>query len=100
MSSKLKIEATKSYGAEITFVENPADRAEVCAQVAAETGATLIPPYDHENIILGQGTVMFEFQSQMKEEYDLKLDVVVIPVGGGGLLAGCSLACINSGTRV
>jgi threonine dehydratase len=43
---------------------------------------------------------MLEFQNQMKEKYDLKLDAVVIPVGGGGLLAGCSLACINSGTRV
>lgn len=72
----------------------------MCHQVAAKTGATLIPPYDHKDIILGQGTVMYEFQNQMKDEYELKLDAVIIPVGGGGLLAGCAVACMNSGTRV
>jgi threonine dehydratase len=60
----------------------------------------LIPPYDHQNIILGQGTVMYEFQNQMREDHNMKLDAVVIPVGGGGLLAGCAVACIGSGTRV
>lgn len=60
----------------------------------------MIPPYDHKDIILGQGTVMYEFLNQMKEEYKTKLDAVVIPVGGGGLLAGCAVACINSGTVV
>jgi threonine dehydratase len=96
----LKIDATRAYGAEIIFVENPADRAKVCARLAAETGATLIPPYDHENIILGQGTVMYEFQRQMKEDFHTALDAVVIPVGGGGLLAGCALACIETGIKV
>ena len=43
---------------------------------------------------------MYEFQQQMKEEYGMKLDAVVIPVGGGGLLGGCAVACIGSGTRV
>jgi len=81
-------------------VENPADRAKVCDQVAAQTGATVIPPYDHENIILGQGTVMYEFLHQMKDERNIKLDAVIVPVGGGGLLAGCALACIDSGTKV
>jgi threonine dehydratase len=73
----------------------------VCDQLAAKTGAVLIPPYDHKYIILGQGTVMYEFKNQMKEDYNLKLDAVVIPVGGGGgLLAGCAVACMNSGIRV
>ena len=92
--------ATKGYGAEITFVENPSDRAKVCAELVAESGATFIPPYDHENIILGQGTVLYEFRKQMNEEFQTGLDAVVIPVGGGGLLAGCSVACIGSGTKV
>jgi threonine dehydratase len=96
----LKIEATRSYGAEITFVQNPADRAMVCDQIAAKTGAAVIPPYDHRDIILGQGTVMYEFQMQMEEEYGRQLDAVIIPVGGGGLLAGCATACIGSGTRI
>lgn len=43
---------------------------------------------------------MYEFQNQMHEEYNKKLDAVIIPVGGGGLLAGCAIACIGSGTRV
>jgi threonine dehydratase len=43
---------------------------------------------------------MYEFQNQMKEEYNLKLDAVIIPVGGGGLLAGCAVSCMNSGIRV
>jgi len=72
----------------------------MCDEVAAKTGATIIPPYDFEDIILGQGTVMYEFQNQMKEEYGVKMDAVVIPVGGGGLLGGSAVACIGSGTRV
>jgi threonine dehydratase len=72
----------------------------VCNELSAKTGATLIPPYDHQDIILGQGTVMYEFLSQMRDKDDIKLDVVIIPVGGGGLLAGCAVACIGSGTRV
>jgi threonine dehydratase len=80
-------------------VENPADRAKVCEQVAERTGATIIPPYDHENIILGQGTAMLEFQGQMKER-GVKLDAAIIPVGGGGLLAGCAMACQGTGIRV
>ena len=99
-SSELKIEATKSYGAEITFVQNAADRLSKCTEIARNLGATLIPPFDHRNIILGQGTVMYEFLNQIKEEYQTKLDAVIIPVGGGGLLAGCSTACMNSGTVV
>lgn len=43
---------------------------------------------------------MYEFKHQMKEEYGMKLDAVVIPVGGGGLLGGCAVACIGSETRV
>lgn len=97
----MKVEATRSYGAEITFVQNPAERGSKCAEIAATLGATIIPPFDHRDIILGQGTVMYEFLNQMKEEYhQTKLDAVIIPVGGGGLLAGCATACINSGTLV
>jgi threonine dehydratase len=81
-------------------VQNPADRADKCNEIATKLGATMIPPYDHRDIILGQGTVMYEFLKQMKEDYHTKLDAVVIPVGGGGLLAGCAVACISSGTVV
>jgi len=82
-------------------VQNPAERANKCVEIATNLGATIIPPFDHKDIILGQGTVMYEFLNQMKEEYNqTKLDAVIIPVGGGGLLAGCATACIHSDTIV
>jgi threonine dehydratase len=96
----LKVAATKAYGAEVTFVENAKDRAKKCDEVAQMTGATIVPPYDHREIILGQGTVMHEFQMQMREEFNSQLDAVIIPVGGGGLISGCATSCIGSGTRV
>ena len=65
--------------------------------VAEKAGGTLTSPYDQENIILGQVTVIYEFQIQMKEDYNMKLDAVIIPVGGG-LLDGCAVARVNSGT--
>lgn len=80
-------------------MENPADREKVCNQVAERTGATIVPPFEHENIILGQGTAMLEFQEQM-EEKGVELEAVVIPVGGGGLLAGCAVSCQGTGIRV
>jgi threonine dehydratase len=72
----------------------------VAHEVARRLKATVVPPYDHKDIVLGQGTVMHEFLNQMGEEYAKKLDAVVIPVGGGGLLAGCAIACIGSGVKV
>src|SRR5205807_1206934 len=57
------------------------------AAVLAETGATLIPPYNHADVIAGQGTVALEFLEQAPN-----LDAIVAPVGGGGLIAGLALA--------
>jgi threonine dehydratase len=76
------------------------DMCSVTARVTEETGATIIPPYDHKDIIIGHGTCMWEFRQQMDDEMDVRLDAVVIPVGGGGLLAGTCLACVDSGIKV
>lgn len=94
-SAQPKINAVKSYGAEITFCKpNAPARAATLAQVQARTGATFIPPYDAVNTILGQGTALLEMLEQVPEP----LAAIIVPVGGGGLLAGTALAA--DGTRI
>ncbi|OCH94475.1 tryptophan synthase beta subunit-like PLP-dependent enzyme [Obba rivulosa] len=96
-SSRPKIEAVRSYGAEITFCEPTANaRAATLASVQAHTGATFIPPYDAVNTILGQGTALLELLDQAPEP----LAAVIAPVGGGGLLAGTALASDGTHVRV
>ena len=83
-----KVQATRGYGAKIiTYDRMKEDREVLGRQVAAETGATLVPPYDHVRTITGQGTVALELLEQTPS-----LDALVICAGGGGLLAGCSIA--------
>eukprot|EP00775_Hariotina_reticulata_P006291 gene6291-6527_t len=83
-----KINAVKEYGGNL-FLCDPtlAAREDMCTQVAAETGATFIHPYNYEPVIAGQGTVGLELLQQVPE-----LDVVVVPVSGGGLLSGVAIA--------
>lgn len=96
-SSRPKIEAVRSYGAEITFCEPTAQaRASALASVQERTGATFVPPYDAVNTILGQGTALLELLEQATEP----LAAVIVPVGGGGLLAGTALAAEGTGVRV
>ncbi len=80
-----KIEACREFGAEVVLCEDraAADRA---AAERAEAGAVEIPPYDSERTLHGQGTVALEVFEQWPEA-----EVLVVPIGGGGLLAGCSL---------
>lgn len=80
--------ATEAYGASIVLAGRTSEDREVRARaLAAERGATLVPPYDDPAIVAGQGTVALEFLRQVPD-----LDVLVTPVGGGGLLAGCAIA--------
>ena len=83
-----KLEAVIHYGAEVVQYD-PAtqSRVEVANEIADRTGAELIPPYDDERVIAGQGTVALELLEQ-----DPSLDMIVVPVGGGGLIAGCAIA--------
>ena len=83
-----KVAATREYGAEVIFYERATmNRAEIAAALAAERGATLVPPYDDPAVIAGQGTVGLELLEEVAG-----LDVLLVCTGGGGLLAGCALA--------
>lgn len=85
---KVKVNAVKGYGAEITFcAPTLADREKTMKKIQEKTGACYIPPYDHEDVIAGQATAAME----LLEEHQT-LDYLITPVGGGGLLAGTSLA--------
>jgi len=97
-SSPVKRRAVEEYGARIvTCAATLAARETTAAEVLAATGATLIPPYDHPDVIAGQGTAALELLEDVPD-----LDVIVAPVGGGGLLAGTALAArgINPAVRV
>jgi threonine dehydratase len=83
-----KVEATRGYGAEVvTYDRYTGDREAIGAALAAERGLALIPPYEHPHVMAGQGTAALE----LIEDHG-PLDVLVVPVGGGGLLAGCATA--------
>jgi len=83
---ELKITATRELGAEVVLV--PLDqRAQVAAGLVAERGATLIPPFDHPDVIAGQGTIGLEIAEDLPD-----VRVVLVPVSGGGLAAGIGVA--------
>ena len=83
-----KLAATRGYGAEVvTYDRVREDREALGRQLAAERGLSLVPPYDHPDVIAGQGTAALELLEAVPE-----LDVLATPVGGGGLLSGCATA--------
>jgi threonine dehydratase len=87
-AAQSKVRNVGSYGGWITFTEpNLAAREAACARVAAQTGATIVHPFDDLRVAAGQGTATIEL---LEEEPDL--DVILCPVGGGGLLSGTAVA--------
>jgi threonine dehydratase len=83
-----KISATKGYGADVILYDRIRESREaIAAQLAQERGLTLIPPFDHRDVIAGQGTAAKE----LIEEVGL-IDYLFVPMGGGGLIAGCAIA--------
>lgn len=83
-----KVAATLGYGAEVVRYDRVTeDREAIGAALAAERGLTLVPPYDHPDVIAGQGTAALELFEDVGE-----LDALFICLGGGGLLAGSALA--------
>jgi threo-3-hydroxy-L-aspartate ammonia-lyase len=82
----LKLEATRNYGAEIVFYDRHTDdREQVARAIVTRTGRVLVPPYDDTAIMAGQGTAALELLEDVPS-----LDALLAPVGGGGLMAGCS----------
>ncbi|HVO99516.1 MAG TPA: pyridoxal-phosphate dependent enzyme [Bryobacteraceae bacterium] len=83
-----KMEATRAQGPRIiTYDRFKDDRGAIGAKISAETGATLVPPYDHPWTIAGQGTTALELRDQAPD-----LEALVVCIGGGGLIAGCAIA--------
>lgn len=87
----VKVAAVRGYGAGIEFCE-PAQREAVCSAVQQRTGATMIHPFEHPHVIAGQGTAALELLADVPD-----LDLVIVPIGGGGLCAGTAIAV--AGTR-
>ena len=95
---QIKVEATRGYGADIVLYDRlTGDREAIARQLAAERGLTVIPPFDHPHIIAGQGTAALELFQDAPD-----LDVLITPVGGGGLISGCATAAkaMRPGVRV
>src|SRR5262245_2604022 len=76
---KVKLEGTKSYGAEVITFEKGTDREAFTRKIASERGLTLIPPFNHPHVIAGQGTAAKELIEETGP-----LDIVLVPVGGAG----------------
>ncbi|KAJ7626932.1 IlvA, threonine dehydratase [Roridomyces roridus] len=115
ISAAPKIAATKGYGANVIFSGSTSVEREAAAtKVIQETGARLLPPYDHPDIMLGQGTLGLELQDQVNsalasssppysslvDTQTRQLDAIIAPCGGGGMLSGVALSCEGTGIRV
>jgi threonine dehydratase len=93
-----KLDATRGYGAEVvTYDRYHEDREALGAALAAERGLALVPPYEHPAVMAGQGTAALELLAEAPG-----LDLLLAPVGGGGLIAGCATAAkaVAPGIRV
>jgi threonine dehydratase len=89
---RLKIENTRSYGAEVILYDRVQEDRQVIAQrLVDETGASLIPPYDDAAIVAGQGTVGLEIVEDL-EHMGMRADAILVPCSGGGLTAGIATA--------
>jgi threonine dehydratase len=93
-----KVAATRGYGAEVvTYDRYTGDRTAIALELAETRGLTLIPPYDHYDVMAGQGTVALELIEEVGQ-----LGALLVPVGGGGLMAGCATAAtaLSPGVRM
>jgi len=97
-SAKPKVRSVEGYGGKITFCEpTQAARESTCAKIVAETGATMIHPFENFNVMAGQGTATVE----LLEDFP-NLDLILCPVGGGGLLSGTAVAAkaLRTGIKI
>jgi threonine dehydratase len=94
----VKVEATRGYGGEVVLYDRYSeDREAIGRRIASERGMTLIPPYDHPDVMAGQGTAALELMEEVGP-----LDLLVVCVGGGGLISGCATVAkhLQPGCRV
>jgi threonine dehydratase len=95
-SAKVKIRSVESYGAHVVFCEPTEESREIqCAEVINKTGATLIHSFENEHVIAGQGTAAMELLEDVPD-----LDVIMCPVGGGGLLSGTAIAARSTRPQI
>jgi threonine dehydratase len=92
---KVKLEATRGYGAQVvSYDASNEDRQKIAEKLATERGLTVIPPFDHPHILAGQGTAAKELIEDAGP-----LDILLVPCGGGGLLSGCAIAAKHLAPR-
>jgi threonine dehydratase len=99
---RMKMEATRGYGAEVVLYDRfTQSREAIAREIAAERGAVVVPSYDDPDIIAGQGTVGIEAARQVKK-LGMEADVLLAPASGGGLIAGIGLAfeALSPATRI
>jgi len=95
-ANKTKIQATKEYDAEVVYCgNNPGDRAKMANELVEQYDYRLVHPFDDYHIISGAGTTAFELMSSIKP-----IDLLLVPIGGGGLISGCSIAAKGLDPRV
>jgi len=91
-----KIQATRGYGAEVVLCgNNPGDRTKMANELVEQYDYRLVHPFDDYNVIFGAGTTAFELIKSIKP-----IDLLLVPVGGGGLISGCSIAANGLDPRV
>ncbi len=98
----IKVAGVRALGGEVVFAGTTSDeRKAVALELAARTGAVVVPPFDHPHIVAGAGTATLELVDEVAERTGGgTLDAILVPVGGGGLIAGACLAAAPSGARV
>ncbi len=88
-----KLEATRGYGAEVVLYDRDGEsREEIAGRLAESRGLVVVPPYDHPDVVAGQGTAALELLGEVDG-----LDALLVPCGGGGLLSGSALAAAGAG---
>lgn len=92
----VKVDATRALGADVILIPG-AERESAAAAIRDERGMTLIPPFDHPDVIAGQGTLALEILEDLSD-----IDTVLVPVGGGGMISGVGVAvkALSPSTRV
>ena len=94
---KVKLEGTRSHGAEVVLYDKNQSREELAARISKERNLALVPPFNHPHVIAGQGTTAKELIEETGP-----LDALLVPCGGAGLLSGCAIAAkaLAPGCRV